>query len=316
MGETMDAFTDIQLFATIVKLGSMAAAAQELGVTPPVVTRRLAGLEKRLGVRLLNRSTRKISLTADGEVYLVEGERLLESLRALEARMGEGRGQPQGSVRIAATLGFGRTYIAPVLSAFSLQYPQVALQLHLSDRPIHLVEQGFDLAVRFGTPSDSRLTARLLARNRRLLCASPRYLQRWGEPSHPRELGQHNCIFIREGDDTFGTWHFASGSDQVSVKVRSTLSTNDGASALQWALDGHGILLRSEWEVAQSIHAGQLVRLLPQWRPPDADIHLIFQSMQPMPAKIRVLVDALLRRFEDQRKPARDRSRPWLAAAR
>jgi len=311
----MDTFSDIQLFSVIVKLGSMAAAAQELGVTPPVVTRRLAGLEKRLGVRLLNRTTRKISLTPDGEVYLMEGVRLLEALQALESRMGSGSKQPQGTVRIAATLGFGRTHMAPALSAFSRKYPQVDVQLHLTDRSINLVEQGFDLAVRFGEPSDSRLTARLLAHNRRLLCASPAYLQRMGAPAHPRELGKHNCIFIREGDETFGTWHLSSGGEHVSVKVRSNLSTNDGTSALQWAIDGHGILLRSEWEVARSLQAGQLVSVLPQWSPPAADIHLVFQTTRPMPSKLRVLVDELLLHFKDKRRPSRDGLRHWLTTA-
>ena len=195
------------------------------------------------------------------------------------------------------------------------QYPQVDVQLHLTDRPVNLVEQGFDLAVRFGEPSDSRLTARLLAHNRRLLCASPRYLKRMGEPAHPRELGKHNCIFIREGDETFGTWHLSSGSDHVSVKVRSNLSTNDGTSALHWALDGHGILMRSEWEIAKSIQVGQLVSVLPQWSPPAADIHLVFQTSRQMPSKLRVLVDSLLLHFKDKRKPSRDGLHHWATTA-
>lgn len=307
----MDSFNDIELFSLIVKLGSMVAAAQELGVTPPVVTKRLAGLEKRLGARLLNRTTRKISLTPEGEVYLMEGVRLLQEMNALEGRIGGGSKQPQGTVRIAATLGFGRTHIAPALSEFVRKYPQVDVQLHLSDRPVHLVEQGYDLMVRFGELSDSRLTARLLANNKRLACASPAYLKTMGVPSHPRELGKHNCIFIREGDETYGTWHLSSGSEQEAIKVRSNLSTNDGSSAMNWALDGQGILLRSQWEVAKALQAKQLVQILPNWTPPPADIYLVFQSNKHMMAKSRVLVDFLLEKFKTRRGASRSSAGNW-----
>lgn len=307
----MDAFSDIALFALIVKLGNMAAAAQELGVTPPVVTRRLANLEKRLGVRLMNRTTRKISLTPEGEEYLMEGVRILEEMNALEGRVGGGSKQPQGTVRIAATLGFGRTHIAPALSKFINQHPQIDVQLHLSDRPVNLVDQGFDLMIRFGDLTDSRLTARLLARNSRILCAAPSYLADKGVPSHPRDLGKHSCIFIREGDETFGTWHLRNGSEIESIKVRSNLSTNDGTSALGWALDGHGILIRSQWEVAKNLRALQLVPVLPEWSHPSADISLVFQATKQTPAKVRVLVDWLLDEFKNHRTPSRNLYGTW-----
>jgi DNA-binding transcriptional LysR family regulator len=307
----MDAFSDIALFALIFKLGNMAAAAQEMGVTPPAITRRLANLEKRLGVRLMNRTTRKISLTPDGEVYLMEGVRILEAMNALEDRVGGGSKQPQGTVRIAATLGFGRTYIAPALSKFIKQHAQVDVQLHLGDRPVNLVDQGFDLMVRFGDLTDSRLTARLLAQNSRILCATPSYLREKGVPSHPRDLGKHNCIFIREGDETFGTWHLRNGAQHESVKVHSNLSTNDGTSALGWALDGQGILIRSQWEIAQLLRAEQLVPVLPDWSHPAADIHLVFQATKQTPAKVRVLVDWLLDDFKTHRAQTKGLFGTW-----
>lgn len=297
----METFSDIQLFSLIVKLGNMAAAAQELGVTPPVVTRRLANLEKRLGVRLMNRTTRKISLTPEGEVYLMEGVRILEEMTALEDRLGGGSKQPQGTVRVAATLGFGRNYIAPALSKFIDEHPQIEVQLHLSDKSVNLVDQGFDLMVRFGELSDSRLTARLLANNRRMLCASPTYLRSKGIPTHPRDLGKHNCIFIREGDETFGTWHLRNGTETESIKVRANLSTNDGTSALGWALDGQGILVRSQWEIAKSLREKKLIPVLPEWELPSADVYLVFQVTKQMPAKIRVLVDFLIKQFDSHR---------------
>lgn len=307
----MDAFSDIKLFALIVKLGNMAATAQELGVTPPVISRRLALLEKRLGVRLMNRTTRKISLTPEGETYLMEGVRIQEEMHALEGRIAGGSLQPQGTVRIAATFGFGRTHVTPALSSFVREFPQIDVQLHLSEKSVNLVDQGFDLMVRFGELADSRLTARLLAKNRRILCATPAYLSAMGVPVHPRDLGRHNCIFIREADETFGTWHFSNGAESETIKVRSNLSTNDGNAALSWALDGQGILIRSQWDIAKHLKTGELTPLLPDWAPPPADIYLVFQTSKQMPAKVRVLVDWLLKHFESKRAANRGSASHW-----
>ncbi|MET1114084.1 MAG: LysR family transcriptional regulator [Comamonas sp.] len=306
----MDAFSDLALFAQIAKLGSMAAAAQELGVTPPVVSRRLATLEARLGTRLLNRTTRRLSLTPDGELYLNDGARILEQLTALEHRLGGGL-QPQGTIRIGATLGFGRLHIAPVLSRFTEEFPQVEVQLHLTDRPINLVEQGFDLVIRFGEQADSRLTARLLANNRRLLCAAPSYLKAHPAPATPRELGKHNCIFIREGDETYGTWYLRRGSDVEAVKVHSNLSSNDGTAALHWALEGRGILLRSQWDVAEYLRKKKLKPVLIDWATPPADVYVMFQATKQMPAKIRALVDRLVQAFEPWRQRGEEPCGPW-----
>jgi LysR family transcriptional regulator, transcriptional activator for dmlA len=307
----MDSFSDLALFTLIAKLGNMAAAAQELGVTPPVVSRRLASLERRLGVRLMNRTTRRISLTPEGEAYLLDGARILEQLAALEHRIGGGSHQPQGTLRMGCTLGFGRVHITPALSKFARKYPRVDVQLHLSDRPQNIVEQGMDVAIRFGELADSRLTARLLAHNKRLLCASPAYLKKAGVPASPRDLGKHNCIFIREGDETFGTWHLRSGTQQESVKVRANLSSNDGAAAMAWALDGHGILLRSQWDVANALRARQLVPVLTDWATPPADIYLVFQTTNQLPAKVRALVDLLVGEFEPYRKRGKDPVGAW-----
>lgn len=307
----MDTFSDLSLFAHIAKLGSMAAAAQELGVTPPVVSRRLAALEARLGTRLLNRTTRRLSLTPEGEIYLNDGARILEQLTALEHRLGGGSLQPQGTIRIGATLGFGRLYIAPVLSKFTDEFPQVEVQLHLTDRPINLVEQGFDLVIRFGEQVDSRLTARLLANNRRLLCAAPSYLREHGVPATPRELGKHNCIFIREGDETYGTWYLRRNGDTEAVKVGSNLSSNDGTAALTWALEGRGILLRSQWDIADHLRKKKLKPILTEWATPAADVYVVFQATKQLPAKTRALVDRLVVAFEPWRNRGIEPHGPW-----
>ncbi|MEF7612530.1 LysR family transcriptional regulator [Aquincola sp. MAHUQ-54] len=297
----MDAFSDIAFFSLLVKHGSLAAAAQQLGVTPPAVSKRLAAIERRLGVRLLHRTTRRIGLTPEGEIYLADGARVLEDLDTLERTVAGSRVAPKGLVRVCATLGFGRRHVAPALSAFARQYPDVEVQLHLTDRPVNLVEQGFDLQLRFGELPDARLTARLLARNRRVLCASPAYLQRAGEPASPRALAQHACLFIREHEETFGTWHLKTASQAETVKVRGPLASNDGECVLGWALDGHGIVVRSLWEAAPLLRAGRLQAVLPEWQLAPADIYAVFLTRSHLPAKTRVLVDCLLEAFAPHR---------------
>lgn len=300
----MDHYSDVAFFMCINRHGSLAAAAQELGVTPPAVSKRLSALEARLGVRLLNRTTRRISLTPEGETYLVEGARILAEMEALERTIAGSSSTPHGLLKIGATLGFGRRHIAPALSDFSRMFPKIEVQLYLSDRPLNLVEQGLDIMVHFGEMPDVRLTARLLANNRRVLCAASSYLDAAGVPASPRDLSRHNCIFIRESDETFGTWHLRSGSQQETVKVRGTMSTNDGESALAWALNGQGLIVRSEWDVAAHLRSGALRRILPQWEFSPADVYLVFPARNHRPQKVRALVDFLLDRFADHRGPA------------
>jgi len=297
----MDAFSDIAFFSLLIKHGSLAAAAQQIGVTPPAVSKRLAAIERRLGVRLLQRTTRRIRLTPEGETYLVEGARVMQELEALERTVSGGQAVPKGLLRVCATLGFGRKHVAPVLSRFARRFPDVEVQLHLTDRPVNLVEQGFDLQLRFGELPDARLTARLLARNRRVLCASPAYLRRAGEPASPRELAQHACLFIRESEETFGTWHLRAGARTETVKVRGPLASNDGQCVFQWALDGHGILMRSLWESAPMLRSGRLRTVLPEWNLPSADIYAVFPTRSHLSAKTRALVDFLMEAFEANR---------------
>ena len=297
----MNGFSDIAFFSLLVKRGSMAATAQELGVTPPAVSKRLAALERRLAVRLLHRTTRQISLTPEGETYLVMGARVLEELETLERTVTGSQAEPKGLMRVCATLGFGRRHIAPLLSRFTRQYPDVEVQLHLTDRPVNLVEQGFDLQLRFGELPDSRLTARLLAHNTRVLCASPDYLLRMGKPKSPRDLTHHSCLFIRENDETYGSWHFRNGSRMETIKVRGPLASNDGECVLNWALDGHGILMRSLWEVTPLLRSGKLQQVLCSWSLPPADIYAVFPSRNHLPVKTRVLIDFLLASFEPHR---------------
>jgi DNA-binding transcriptional LysR family regulator len=297
----MDSFSDLAFFNLLMKQGTLAATAQEMGITPPSVSKRLAALEARLGVRLLHRTTRRISLTPEGEIYLTEGARLLADMNDLERMVAGAAALPRGLLRVSATLGFGRCHIAPVLSKFARAYPEVEVQLHLTSLPVNLVDQGFDVSIRFGELPDSRLTARKLAANRRLLCAAPSYLRRAGEPANPKELQQHRCIFLRESDETFGTWHLSCGSRHETVKVSGSLASNDGECVLSWALDGHGILMRSEWHVAPYLRSGRLRAVLSDWTLPPADIYLVFPTKANLSAKTRAFVEFMHKEFKDHR---------------
>ncbi|OZI59419.1 LysR family transcriptional regulator [Bordetella genomosp. 11] len=304
----MSALSDLEFFSLVAKHSNLREVAQHLGITPPAVSKRLAALERRLGVRLLQRTTRRASLTPEGETYLVEGARVLEDLEALERKVAGARAMPRGILRVVSTLGFGRRHVAPALSAFARRYPEVEVQLTLTDRPVNMIEQGYDLQIRVGELPDSTLTARLLAHNRRVLGAARTYLARHGQPASPRELARHACLFIQESDETFGTWHLRSGTHAETVKVRGPLACNDGECVVGWALDGHGILMRSLWEIAPLLRSGRLRRVLPKWDPPPADIYAVFPTRSHLSAKTRALVDFLMEAFEPHR---RDRDGQW-----
>lgn len=289
----MDGFSDLNLFALVARNRNLAAAARELGVTPPAVSKRLAQLERRLGVRLMNRTTRRLSLTPEGELYLANGSRILDELSELEQLVTRSRGEPAGLLRVNASFGFGRTYIVPAISEFVARFPSMQIQLQLTERPMSLQEEGYDLGIRFGEVPDARIYARLLRKNRRIVCASPAYLKQHGKPSVPHDLARHACIVLRENDSAYGTWHFSRGKRAETVKVDGALSSNDGSAVLRWALDGRGIAVRSEWEVAGHIARGELTPLLAEWSLPNADIHAIYLERNRLSAKLRAFVDFL-----------------------
>ncbi len=289
----MDGFSDLQIFALVARHGNLAAAARELGVTPPAISKRLAKVEQRLGVRLVNRTTRRLSLTPEGELYLNNGSRILDDLADLEQRVARSRAEPTGLLRVNASFGFGRARIAPAVSAFVSRHPGMKIQLHLTERPLNLQEEGFDVGIRFGEVPDARINARLLLQNRRIVCASPAYLRRAGTPQFPHDLAKHACIVLRENHNAYGTWHFTQGKRSETVKVEGALSSNDGNAALQWALEGHGIVVRSQWETAEYLANRSLVPLLQDWMLPDADIHAIYLERHQLSTKLRTFVDFL-----------------------
>jgi len=285
---------DLSFFVLLARKGSLSAAARDLDITPPAATKRLAQLEQRLGVRLVNRTTRSLSLTPEGELYLAHAAKILSDIREMEEQIAGARAAPKGLLRINATLGFGRTTVAPVVSAFALHYPDVEVQLQLTDRPINLVEEAFDLGIRFGELPDTRLSARRVMSNRRFLCAAPAYLKKFGVPAVPEDLARHRCIVHRQNDEAHGVWRLTRGRRTETVKVGGALSSNDGDVVLNWALDGHGILLRSEWDVSKYLQSGRLRPVLEDYRPAPADLFVYYPTRRNLPARVRAFIDFLV----------------------
>ncbi len=291
---------DLGFFSTLAATGSLSAAAREMGVTTPAVSKHLAQIEARLGVPLVQRTTRRMSLTPEGELYLVHARRILGEIDEMEEVLGTTKETPKGLLRVNATLGFGRNHVAPLISRFVRKYPQVDVQLQLSVDPPPLAEDSFDVCIRFGTPPDARVIARRVATNRRRLCASPAYLAKHGTPKVPRDLMRHNCIGLRQGQEAYGVWRLSSSRDRMNseaVKIRGNLTTNDGEVAVNWALDGHGILMRAEWDIERYLRSGRLVQVLPHYYTPDADINAVYPQRHQASARVRVFVDFLAQAF-------------------
>jgi LysR family transcriptional regulator, transcriptional activator for dmlA len=301
---------EMQFFSTVVRCGSLAAAARELQVSPPAVSKRLAALEARLGVTLLHRTTRRLALTHEGETYLAGARRIVGEIEALERELQGARSEPAGLLRVNATLGFGRMHVAPAIASFARLHPKVDVQLQLSVNPPPLNEDSFDVCVRFGEPPDARVIARLLAPNRRLLCAAPAYLQRHGTPRVPHDLVGHSMIAIRQGDEPYGVLRLRAGKRLETVRLRSRLSTNDGEIAVNWALAGHGIVLRAEWDIDRYLRSGRLRQVLENWQAPAADIHAVWPVHHQGTARVRAFVEHLAAHF------ARSELAPAQAAAR
>jgi DNA-binding transcriptional LysR family regulator len=290
--------SELAFFVQIVKEGTLSGAARELGVTPAAVSKRLARLEEAVGVPLLNRTTRRLSVTDAGELYYANALRILAELEDLERLLSQDRAAPKGLLRVNAPLGFGRTYITPIVSNFVKRYPEVEVQLQLSDHPLSLVDESYDIGIRFGDVPDARVIATKIADNRRLVCAAPSYLKQHGVPRVPNDLARFNCIVLRQNDAAYGTWRFTRGRQTETVKVRGTLSSNDGEVALNWALDGHGLLLRAEWDIAKYLRSGRLQIVLEDYATPPADIHAIYPEKHKLSPKVKVFVEFLAASFQ------------------
>lgn len=300
---------DLGFFAAVCAATSLTAAGRELGITKAAVSKRLAQMEARLGVVLVNRTTRRMSPTPEGELLREHARRILGEIDALEQRLGGARAVPTGLLRVNATLGFGRSHVGPMISRFVRAHPRIEVQLQLSVDPPPVTDDGWDVCIRFGPPPEARVIARRIAPNRRLICAAPSYLARRGMPKTPADLPRHDCIGIRQGEDAYGTWRLADTRTAArtfeSIRTRGTLTTNDGEIAVRWALDGHGLLMRAEWDIDRYLRSGRLVQVLPHHRTPDADVHAVYPQRHRHAARVLTFVEYVTAAFPKQAGRAR-----------
>jgi len=283
---------DLRLFCVVARNSSFSETARQLGVSKAVVSKRIALLEGAVKERLFHRTTRKVSLTAQGEIVHQWAQRIVEDVELMGEALSRERAEPSGLLRICSSTGFGRCRLAPALSELARRFPRLEIQVELLDRPVDLIDEGFQLDIRIGQVREGGVIKRRIARNRRILCASPAYIERFGMPQSLDELKAHRCIPIRERDQDFGRWELEGPGGAAVVKVGGPLSANNGEIVRQWAIDGHGIILRSTWDVRGEIEAGRLVAVLPDYAQP-ADVWAVFPSRLSVSAKLRICVEFL-----------------------
>lgn len=262
---------DLRFFSAVASAKSLAATARLLDVTPPAVSQRLTGLERKMGVRLIERQRNGVQLTEEGDLVAARARALLQDLEDLESEVAARRDELSGPLRVAAPLGFGRRYLGPVISRFHEAHPAVSVDLSLSDRPPD-PNARVDIAVHIGELRESSSILVKLAPNDRIICASPVFLARAGTPEDVSQLGRFDCLALRENDEDSTLWRFTRGEDQLSVRVRPRLASNDGEIIREWAIEGRGIIVRSEWHVADDLRAGRLVQILHDFKPPTANV--------------------------------------------
>jgi DNA-binding transcriptional LysR family regulator len=264
---------DLRFFSMVASLPTLAAAARALDVTPPAVSQRLRQLETRLRVHLVDRSTRRLTLTGEGELLAQRGRYVLGEMDDITETLAIRRGTVGGHLRVATSFGFGRRFVAPIVGRFRHEHPETTVTLIVSDNPLRQGGDSWDILIHLGELRDSTLVAQHLAPNERVACASPDYLLARGVPTRPDDLYQHDCIALRENDEDVTLWRFTAADQQnASVRIEPLMASNDGDIVHSWALAGMGVVVRSEWDVADDLRAGRLTRVLPEWQLPAANV--------------------------------------------
>ncbi|MFP3550814.1 LysR family transcriptional regulator [Paraburkholderia sp. SIMBA_049] len=295
----MDNLGDIRLFVEAASLGGLSAAGRKLGLSPAAASARLVKLETSLHTRLFERTTRQLRLTEEGRIYLLHCQQALQSLDDAHAALQAGRSIVRGKIRISATSDFGRHVLKGWLDDFNVQYPEVSFAVVLSDSLLNLLHDDIDLAIRFGVPPDSSFVARRLAPNRRVLCASPEYVATHGVPERPQDLDRFDCIVLASASGLANDWRFTRNGqvETYTVPLSKSRETNDGALAREWAVAGHGIAMKSIWDIGSDLRMGKLTILMPEWRSPDVPVHALYQRSRYMAPRVRAVLDFLVERF-------------------
>lgn len=289
----MDKLKQMQAFIAAVDHGSLARAAQAVGVSPAMLGRRVDALEKRLKVKLLHRSTRHLGLTEQGQLFLERSRRILAELEVTEELMASTRESAVGHLRISAPAGFGLRHVAAHAAGFLERNPAVRLSFDLTDRVVDIAREGYDLGIRIGAVGDPNLVSIRLAANRRVVCAAPAYLARRGVPRTLADLEKHNCLVFTPQGGQSGGWSFQRGGKPVTIRVRGNPDCNDGEMLHRWARDGLGLAWRSTWEIQRELARGELETVLDEFALPDYDVRAVYPQQPHVPAKLRYFIDHL-----------------------
>ncbi len=292
----MDRLMSMEVFTKVVEMRSFIAASEALGISRPMASKHIQALETNLGVRLLNRTTRKISLTEAGSAFILRCQTVLSEIDEAIAEAANMQVEPKGLLRINAPLTFARSYLARSIADFQAQYPQISIDLTLNDRVVDIVDEGFDLAIRIGVLADSSLIARKLAPCRVVLCAAPAYLEANGIPNHPTALANHNCLLYAYFDQE-KVWTFADPDGELAIRVDGDFRTNFGEVLVEAAVAGRGIVLEPSFTVAPYIASGELVPLLQHFNPRELGIYAVYPPGRTLPQKARAFIDHLSRAF-------------------
>ena len=284
----------LDVFCCVARRSSFSAAAQELGISAAYVTKRIAQLERAMGVMLFNRTTRRVHITTEGETAYTWARKLLEAADGLHNEVHGGRESPTGTLRISTSMRLGRNHVSPILSMLARRHPGLDIWLELVDRRVDLIGEGFDIDIRVGEVSEPHLVVNKIVDSTRILAAAPAYLRRRGRPRSLAEMAHHDCLLFRDREQTFGLLRMDGPQGTESVKVTSRMGSNHSDPVRQWALDGHGIVLLSAWDIAADLRAGKVERVLPQYRQP-ADVNAVMPMRSGQSPKLRTCVDFLRR---------------------
>lgn len=294
----MDEISDLRLFARMVAAGSLSETARRLNSSLPAMSRRLASLEERLGVRLVDRSTRHFTLTEEGRRLHERALKIIADIDDAEAEIGAKASSPQGHIRVSVPLEIGRLRLAPLIAEFVTQYPRVTVELSLNDAIVDVLADDFDIAMHVDQPLDGNMICRKILSSRRVVCASPDYLSQHGTPSKPEDLLEHECICLVRGRHIFDRWPFSLAGTVEELRVSGALRTNHGEVLHGWALSGHGIALKALWDIQEDLRAGRLVEILAPFTASELNLYAVYPTRSHLPPRVRVFIDFMLAAVE------------------
>ncbi len=289
---------DLRVLCSVARFSSFIAAAHELGISPAYVSKRIAELEQRFGVPLFYRSTRRVRISDQGEIAYAWARRILEDIDGMATEMSDAKIDPSGPLRISTSLRLGRNHVSPILALLGKQHPRLEVWLELVNSRVDMIEDGIDIDIRVGEVSEPNVIAHRVVKSERILCAAPSYLRENGEPACATDLARHECLLFRGRDQPFGVWRLDGPSGSETIKVTGRVGSNHGDIIRNWALDGYGIIMLSDWDVADDLRSGALVRVLPDHSQP-ADVMLVTSGRMTSSAKIRNSVEFLIEQLRE-----------------